>query len=370
MSIEVNKERLIETFLNLAKIRSPSKKEEEISRYIEKIFRDLNADEIFYDNYRNLIIRFNGEGNFVMLNSHLDTVEDTPDINVQINGDIIKTDGKTILGADAKSGVAEIIEAIRMIKENGLKHRSLEIVFTREEEIGLYGAKNLDYSKLKSKYGFVLDHGDVDEVVVGAPSACRIHIKIYGIKAHAGASPEKGINAIQVASKAIARMPCGRIDSETTANVGVIKGGTASNIVPDYVEIKAEARSHKEYKLEMVVNEIKKCVFDAIKESAKIIDGELKFARDEIDIRKDYKCFRISEDDEIVKEVFEAGRHLGFDMHTAISGGGSDANVFNEKGIKCVILGTGMQKVHTHQEFIKISDMVNATKLIFELIKR
>ena len=185
-----------------------------------------------------------------MLSAHMDTVGKDTGIRPQIRDGIIYSDGTTILGGDDKSGVAAILEVLLSIRQDKLDHPPLEVVISVGEEVGLQGAKWLDKSKLRARQGYVLDSGGaIGSIVLSAPSQDSLRVVVHGKKAHAGSEPENGINAIRVASEAIAAMPLGRIDFETTANIGVIEGGTATNIVPDEVKIRGEARSRNTAKL-------------------------------------------------------------------------------------------------------------------------
>ncbi len=372
----INEKRLVDTFIELVKIPSPSREESKLAQYIKRIFEDMgekpffdNAGKKVGSNTNNLIIKIKGKkGNPVLLSTHMDTVKPCDKVNPVIDGDIIKSDGTTILGADAKSGIVAIIEAVRILKEKNLSHPPLEIVFTISEEIGLLGAKNLDYSLISAKEGYELDSGDIEKIINRAPGANRLTIKVYGKEAHAGSSPEQGINAIKILSEAITNMQLGRLDRETTANIGTIQGGTATNIVPNYAEAKGEVRSHDEEKLKYYTLLMRKCVWQAVRNNAKYIEGKLVFPRSEEHVLREYNIMRIDEEDGIIRKVKEAGKKAGICMQVDISCGGSDANVFNEHGIKTVVLGTGMSKVHTKEEFIKISDMVKCVEVLVNLL--
>jgi len=254
----INEGRLIDTFKLLVGIDSPSKQEDLISNEIKKILESLgavtfvdNAGEIIGSKTGNLIAKFKGNTGVhaLLLNAHMDTVSPGEGVKPIFKEGIFTSDGSTILGADDKSAIAILIETLRVIIENNLPHGPLEIVLTVCEEVGLLGAKHLDFSLITAKYGFALDATDTKGIITRAPSANRLEIKIHGKDAHAGAAPERGINAISLAGKAIAGIEVGRIDRETTCNIGVIEGGVAINIVPKLVTIKGEVRSHNDEKL-------------------------------------------------------------------------------------------------------------------------
>jgi tripeptide aminopeptidase len=277
-------------------------------------------------------------------------------------GDKIISDGSTVLGSDDKSGIAEIMIALRRIKASGKAHAPVEILFTVSEEIGLLGAKGFDKSKLKSAFGYALDSHRVGELIVGAPSQNSFKAVFYGKEAHAGVEPEKGLNAIRLASEAIAAMPLGRIDFETTCNVGMIQGGGATNIVPNKVIIKGEARSHNPAKLQRVCTDIEQAFKSTVSRY------ESQGARLDFVCVTEYKSFSISEDAEVVKLAQNTLRKLDIPFTTGKGGGGSDANILSASGIQIIITGTGMDKVHTVNECIELEQLRLGTDFVEELI--
>ncbi|MBU4185782.1 MAG: M20/M25/M40 family metallo-hydrolase [Proteobacteria bacterium] len=373
----IKKDRLLNTFLSLVKIDSISREEANISNEIKKILESLGAEtmndsagEKIGANTGNLIARFKGNIKCppLLLNAHMDTVNPGKGISVIFKDGILTSDGTTILGADDKSAIAIIIETIRILQENNLEYGHLELVFTICEEIGLLGAKHLDYSLITASYGYTLDATDTEGLVTRAPAANRIEFKIHGKDAHAGAAPEKGINAICLASKAIADLDIGRIDHETTCNIGIIEGGIATNIVPSMVTVKGEARSHDKEKLRKITDEIVssfKNVVDNYKKS--VSDDDLPCL--EISIENDFSLTNIPDDTPVVTLVRKAAENLGRNMTSKTSGGGSDANIFFEKGINVGVLGTGMQDMHTVRESVKLDDMVRTVELLLEIIR-
>jgi tripeptide aminopeptidase len=297
----------------------------------------------------------------------MDTVEPGRGVRaVFIDGEF-KSGGSTILGADCKSSIAVLLEVLRVLEEDDLPHGPLEIVFTVCEEIGLLGAKNLDYGLLNARMGYSLDASDIDGIVVQAPTANRLEFKVFGKDAHAGASPEKGINAIQIASKAIAGLQLGRIDHETTSNIGVIKGGLATNIVPSQVKVEGEVRSHDKNKLARNTEKIVTAFQKAVEECKAGNEAEsLPFL--EHVVKLDFPGTHIDEDDQVVRIAKKAAARLGRSMKTKISGGGADANIFCSKGIKTGVLGVGMRDMHTVRESIRLDDMKSAAELVLEII--
>jgi len=304
----------------------------------------------------------------LLLNAHMDTVNPGKGISVIFKDGVIKSDGTTILGADDKSAIAIIIETIRILQENNLEYSNLDVVFTICEEIGLLGAKNLDYSLLTASYGYTLDATDTEGIVTQAPSSNHIEFKILGKDAHAGAAPEKGINAIYLASKAIAALDIGRIDHETTCNIGRIEGGIATNIVPSMVTVKGETRSHDKEKLSKLTDNIVTSFKNVIDNYKKSFPTD-SLPRLEFSIEKNFSLTKIPDDSPVVTIAHKATENLGRNMASKKSGGGSDANIFFKNGIKMGILGTGMRDMHTVRESIQLDDMARTVELLLEIIR-
>lgn len=360
---------IIDYFISLVTIDSESKSEKQIAEKLQKDLTSLGA-EVRFDNAHhttggdvgNLYAFFKGDQKKtpLLLCAHMDTVQPGKKIRPQILEDKISSDGKTILGADDKSGIAQIIWAIHELKKNSEKHAPLEILFTISEEIGLLGAKYVDYTLLSAKTGFALDGHDVGSIAIGAPSQNSLHYTFYGREAHAGVEPEKGINAIKIAAEAISKMPSGRIDEETTCNIGLIQGGKATNIVPNKVEIKAEARSHDSTKLKNITERLNEIIQST---------AEKNGIRADIRVTEEYKAFRLNQEDEAVLLAKQASQSLKMNFDTYVGGGGSDVNIFNQNGLRMAVAGTGMAKVHTLNEFINIADLENGARWIKEVIR-
>ncbi|SHK43988.1 M20/M25/M40 family metallo-hydrolase [Paramaledivibacter caminithermalis] len=366
----VNRERVVKEFMKYVQIDSLTRKEGNFAKFIKEELEKLglevivdSAGEKIGSDANNIIATLKGEKNVepIMLCCHMDTVTPGEGIKPVIKDDIIYSDGTTILGGDNKAGIAAIIEALKVIGEENLSHGDIEVVFTIAEEGGLNGSKNLDYSKIKSKLAFVLDSGgEPGQIIIQGPAQDKIDVKIKGKPAHAGVCPEEGISAIQVASSAINRMNLLRIDEDTTANIGIIKGGKATNIVCPEVEIKAEARSLSDEKLNKQTSHMVEC-FEA---AAKEFNAEV-----EIKTSRAYGAFKIDENDEIVKIVKKACENIDLKPYTDSTGGGSDTNILNVNGIKAINLGIGEKKAHTLEEHLAIKDLVNTVKLVLEIIK-
>lgn len=378
VSSAINRERLATTFTALCNISSPSRREGEISAYLKKAFGDLGADFLYEDGSAtatgsqsgNLIIRFEGtaegkEGFF--LSCHMDTVEPASGVEVVRHGDIFTSKGETILGGDDKTGIAAVLELLAVLKERHLPHPTLEVVITTCEEVGLLGAKHLEYQRLTTAYGYALDSTGNNHVVVGAPAANKFQIEIKGMAAHAGLCPEAGINALTLATAALATLPMGRLDSESTCNFGLIQGGVATNIVPERVLLKGEVRSHDPRKLQRYTAEIFGAFEKAVAEwQPSSIHGDHRPSLT-IDIVDDYPCLLLGEDAPVVARIRKAAVACGKDLRYVIAGGGSDANIFNGFGLPTAIVATGMNKVHTVDEQVDLNDLVNLAELLLAL---
>lgn len=371
----IDEKRLADRFTMLAQIDSESFHEARIAKVLEGILTRMGAEVVFDDaadkvkgDCGNLIAKFKGNTDAapVFLSGHMDTVVPGKGVKVQFADGIFRSDGTTILGSDDKSALAIILEVLEVIQENNLPCPPVEIVFTVCEEVGLMGAKHIDLSLMDSKFGYILDSTDTEGIVTRAPSANKITAKVFGRAAHAGAAPENGISAILAASKAIAGLKLGRIDHETTCNLGLIKGGAATNIVPEYVLVEGESRSHDMAKLEKVTQEI----VDAFEQAcAGMRKAGEDLPRVEMTVEQDFPSTNIPEDHPTIVLARKAAANLGRELASKTIGGGADANIFFGKGIVAGVLGTGMTDVHTLNESIALKDMVNCAELILEILQ-
>jgi tripeptide aminopeptidase len=375
----LNRNRLAEVFKTLVQIDSVSRKEGAISKTLQQIFESLGA-EVLIDgagqklggDTGNLIARFKGSqggGSPLLLNAHMDTVQPGEQVKVVFSEGMFKSDGSTILGADDKSALAVIIETITTLQEKGLPWGPLEVVVTVCEEVGLLGAKNLDYSMIKARYGYSLDATDIEGIVTRAPAANHIQFKVHGRDAHAGAAPEKGINAIFLASRAISDIHVGRIDEETTANIGLIDGGQATNIVPALVTVSGEVRSHSPDKLEEETQKIVRAFESQVADYRAWFPSDDGLPRLDVAVRQDFSVLQIPDEHPVVSLAREAASNLGLKMQVKTSGGGSDANIFFGHGIVTGVLGTGMKDMHTVRESIALDDMVKSAELLLEIVQ-
>lgn len=365
--------------MDIIRIDSPSRKEKDVALKLEEEMKNLGAD-CYYDdagdkvggNIGNLIVKLPGTRKDVppfFLCSHMDTVSPGEGIKPRVEDGVMRSDGTTILGSDDKSGVSIIVEVLRVLRENDIPCGDIEVAFTICEEIGLLGAKFLDASSFKSPYGIVLDSSTPQRLVLRCPCSDIMDVRIHGVEAHSGLCPENGISAVEILSDAVSRMKLGRIDHETTANIGKIKGGSATNIVPGLVEIKAEARSHDEEKLNAQIEHMSECFLEAAQSRELFLDGERFCARAEIEIERVYPVMNVSPEAIVTKLVLEAAENLDHDIALHTSGGGCDANFINEKGIECVNLGTGMYELHTVNEYLLLDEFRRSAEIVLETIK-
>jgi len=298
----------------------------------------------------------------IFFTSHMDTVAPGKGIKPQIGDDgYIRSDGTTILGSDDKAGIAAMIEGIQVLKEQNIPHGRIQFVITAGEESGLKGARAMERSVMEAEFGFALDsNGSIGDIATAAPGRAEIEIIFHGKSAHAGVNPEDGISAIQVASKAVSRMSLGRIDSETTANIGSFSGVGPLNVVCDKVKMEAEARSIVQHKLEAQIAAMK----EACESAAADAGTTCEFNADIV-----YASYMHDDSAPIVQLTARALSTLGLTARTFHSGGGSDANIFNGMGIPTVNLAVGYHEIHTTKEHIAISDLVKTAELLVALVK-
>jgi tripeptide aminopeptidase len=375
----IDRKRLKNLLIELIRIDSLSRKELNVALRLKREMEELGAAVVIDDagekvggNVGNLIAYFAGDrpaADPLLLSAHMDTVVPGEGIVPILEGDILRTDGRTVLGGDDKSGVAIICEVMRVIKENRLPCGPIDVLFTICEEAGLIGAKCLDVGRLHARTGLVLDSDSVGYLFTKAPAANRMEFRVYGLEAHAGVCPEKGINAIKVAAEGIAKMQLGRIDHETTANIGVIEGGMAVNIVPNQVILRGEARSHSREKLDRQTEHMKRCLEEAAARHTVELDGKRHTTRIEAKIERDYDRMDVPETAPIVKLVHAAAKNLNLEVKNHATGGGCDANVLNQKGLVVANLATGMREIHTVNEWLDLKDLYISAAMVLEIVK-
>lgn len=367
----INQERLIDEFMELVRYPSTSGNERVLADVLIDRLRAIGLEVIEDDagqklgwDVGNIIARWPATvpgKQTLLFCAHMDHVPPGENIEPYIRDGAIYSKGETVLGADDKAGIAPILEALRVISEQGMPHGGLEILFTVGEENGLNGVKYMEPALLQANLGYVLDtNGDVGKIIIQAPFQHDITAIIYGQAAHAGIEPEKGINAIQAAGAAVAQLKIGRIDAETTANVGIIKGGIATNIIPEHVEMQCEARSLQLGKLEEQVKHMR--------ETFEQVAGSWG-ARADVTVENQYRGYALAEQSPVVRLAVQAAQKIGVPPLLCTTGGGSDANFLNHYNIPTTVLGVGMRNVHTTEEYIYIADLVATTEYVLAIIQ-
>jgi tripeptide aminopeptidase len=354
--------RLLQEFLAQIQMPSVSGEEAEFAKYLQQTFTGLGL-KTELDSDGNLLAVLHGDPQREPLcfAAHSDTVPTAP-VRYRLEGDWVRTQGDSILSADDKAATSVLVELVHALQENPIPHGDLEILITSQEEVGLYGAKSFDPNRLRSQKILVLDHnGPVGGVIKSAPFANRLQFAFSGKAAHAGGEPERGISAIQAMSIAIAEMPLGRIDEETTANIGIVSGGNATNVVPDFALAQGEARSRSPQKLERQT--------EAMQQAAKRASQTLG-ASVQVDCKADYAGYAFPPDDPLLAWLREAALEIGLIFFTLDAGGASDGNVFNLKGRKSVVLNCGYNNPHTFQEEVSVPEMLRLLDYTRILIQR
>jgi len=357
----MKEDRLVGRFLEMVVISSESGEEGAFITWLkDRLERELGA-ECTLDGYGNLIAKLPGKNtnkkNPVLFGVHADTVRPGKGIEPVVQYGVIRSRGDTVLGADDKAGIAELMETLACVP----RHPPLEIVVTREEELGLRGARNLDTSIITAKTGFLLDMDALDAVVIGGPSRMSIDIELKGRSAHAGMEPQKGISAIRAAAAAINSIHEGWVDNETTVNVGIISGGENRNAVPARAMLKAECRSLDHSKCLAQSRQIQEAFEAAAHRMGVIPEVRMDLA---------YRAIRIPDDAEVVRIAASAVSSAGLTPKVQLICGGTDASVYNEKGIQTVVMGTGARSEHSTEEHILIEDMVRAVHILTHVFEQ
>ncbi len=361
---------VLDLFLELAAIPSPPGEERAVAdavlRYLGQLGLHAEEDDAgsrvgstIGNLYAHVAPTAEG-GTPLFFCAHLDTVPPEGRIDPVVDDGVVRNAAGTILGADNKSAVAAMLDATRRVLAENRPHAGVELLFTPKEEVGLLGAAAFDHERLAAKVGYVYDQAaPIGDVILGAPYSHSMQVRFHGRAAHSGMYPEDGRSAIAAAARAISDLRLGRIDDETTANVGIINGGTAGNIVPEWCTFLAEARSHDERKLQDVVQEM----VDAISFAGSLEDCEV-----ETEVHKSYRGYRFKQDDEVVRIAHAALQRSGFTPTYGLSGGAADANVFNERGLHCLNLANGMEDIHTPDERIAVEDLERMVEVTLALV--
>jgi tripeptide aminopeptidase len=360
---------VLDLFCELAAIQSPPGEERAVADVVLAYLRDcgLQPDEddtgpTTGSTMGNVYVRLDPttEGEPLLLCAHLDTVPPTAAIEPVVEDGVVRNAAGTILGADDKAAVAVMLEATRRVLAEGRPHAGIELLFTPKEEVGLIGAYAFDHTRLHARIGYVYDQAaPIGVVILGAPYSQALEVRFHGRASHSGMHPEDGRSAIAAAARAISEMRLGRVDEDSTANVGTITGGTAGNIVPEWCTFVAEARSHDERKLAGLIQEMQ----DAITFAAGVAECDV-----ETNARKSYRGYRFARTDRAVELAAEALRRCGHEVTYELSGGAADANVFNERGLQCVNLANGMTEIHTPNEHIAVADLEAMVEVTLALV--
>ncbi len=352
----ITRDRIVQTFLDLVAIDSPSGDEDAIAADLERRLHSLGLDAS-QDAHGNVLGRLDGDSEAILLSAHMDTVEPGRGIKPTWDGhDTIRSDGTTILGADNKAGCAIILEVIQSLLEDGARRRAIEVAISRGEEIGLVGAQNMDYSRIAAKVALVIDSGGPPSSIQGqAPYHYTYDIEVHGRSAHAGVEPEKGVPAITIAAEIVTGLPQGRLDGETTGNVGRIQGGLVRNAVPDYTLIQGEMRSIVEEKVETLVSKVQRRI------------DEAKSAHPDARIESTfggYQGYTLEPNDPSVRLLFPILESMGFTPNPQPVGGGTDGNIFRQHGIASVVIGRGGYEQHTKNEYLVIPEMLDCARVV------
>lgn len=367
----VNEKRLLAGFIRMVETDSISGQEAGMRELLQGEFEKLGlqahedgAAALLGGDCGNLLVRMPGNPDLLPLlfSAHMDTVVPGCGIKAVLDDEgFIRSSGDTILGSDDKAAVAALLEVCQLLQENKLEHPPLELLFTVSEEQGLKGAKVFDFKQVQAKTAYVLDAGgEPGVIIIKSPCQNEIEYKAYGKAAHAGISPENGINAIHLLAQALAVMPCGRIDAETTCNFGSIEGGSARNIVADFCRVKGEVRSLSRAKLDRLTAELKGSFCSEV---------EKRGGKAEVAVNFLYPEIRLEENEAVVELAVKAARNIGLQPQLLSTGGGSDASIINSQGIRCANLGVGMQAVHTCDEHISFRDLVNVARWVLAIIQ-
>jgi tripeptide aminopeptidase len=366
----VPNDEVVSLFTELAALPSPPGEERVVADRVTAYLRDLGLEVAEDDagarigsNAGNLYARIeptDESGTPLFFCAHLDTVPPEAAIEPVVEDGIIRNATGTILGADNKAAVAVMLEATRQLLSENRPHGGIELLFTPKEEVGLHGAAAFDHEQLHARVGYVYDQAaPIGEVILGAPYAHSMEVRFHGRASHSGMYPEEGRSAIAAAAKAISDLKLGRIDEDSTANVGIISGGTAGNIVPEWCSFLAEARSHDPRKLADLMREM----LEAATFAAGLEDCQV-----ETEVHKSYSGYRFKRDDYVVRLAGSALERAGYEPSFKLSGGAADANVFNERGLACVNLANGMAEIHTPQEHIAAEDLGRMVDVTLALV--
>jgi tripeptide aminopeptidase len=355
----IDPDRILRTFTELAGIDSPSGHEEAIAAELTSRLSELGFS-VKRDSYGNVIASEDGDDP-LLLSAHMDTVEPGRGIVPIRNGDRLETDGSTIVGGDCKAGITTILEALQSIKDDGGTRSPVQVVISREEELGLLGAKNLDFTMVRGREAVVFDgEGPVYQITSGSPTYLSYDVEVTGRAAHAGVEPEKGISAIRIAAEIIAELPNGRLDSETTFNVGMVDGGSVRNAVPEHATFGGETRSHNQATLEG-----QRIVIENTLTAARQRHPEATIV---VEFHVEFEAYKLDPESGIVRAVTKSLGAMGLEPEFAVSGGGTDGNVFRSHGVQSVVLGVAAHNAHTVREYVDLNELEQAARFCEQLL--
>ncbi len=365
--LQKDRQRIIEIFLQSAPIEALSGSEKPVADFIKTFLSCYNYTITEDNSYKftgsnsgNLICKVGTCGDFLLL-SHMDTARPTKEVKPFVKEDRIVSTGDTVLGVDNRAGVAVLLYTLEKIAKEKIPVKDFTVVFTTCEETTLFGSKHLDING-KIKKGFIFDSSyRPGNFIYSACGAMGFKMKIIGKASHSGIAPEKGINSMQVTAKAINQLPLGRIDDETTMNIGILKSGSAVNVIPELTEIEGEVRSFNIKKVEHYFD----LLINIFKDEAASARAKLEF-----DSYWDFFPYTVAENAHVYKDVVKVLSKVGLTPTPQISLGGSDANSLNARGIQSINLGIGAQNPHSNDEFIFIDDLVKSTEIALELVKK
>lgn len=378
MIVQIDQERLLESFLTLASVDSESLHEGALHQLLAADLKilgcqvqiDKSGKKMGSDAPGNIIATLKGTrpGKPFLLLAHMDTVRPGKNVKPQVRAGRVVSDGTTILGADDKAGLAIILEVLRVLKESKAPHGPVQAVFTLAEEKGMYGAKYLDYSKLKGREGLVLDSDNVDELTIQGPQKYSFNVTIKGVASHAGVAPEKGISALEVAAYALSRMKLGRIDKDTVCNFGVVTGDGVTNVVLPQLTLQGEVRSLYAPKLQKQMQHMKDCFAKAIKAYTKKVDGKTIKPEILIETPHGYDALNVPKNARVVELTRAAAKRQGIALKLVPTGGGCDANVMSGKGYCLPNLGIGAKNCHTTAEYLELKDFYAAANIVLDAV--
>lgn len=368
----INENRMLNEFIELVSVPCPSKDEKAEAELIMRKLDELgieykmdNVNEKTGGNCGNIWAYIKGtvsDAPKLLFEAHMDSVAPTTGTKVVRKDGVLYSDGTTTLGGDDKVGVAGMLEAVRALNEDNVAHGDVQLLFTVSEEIGCLGVVHLDKSFIKADYGYCMDIGGAPgEITYAAPKLYDIYVTVKGKAAHAGIAPEEGVNAIMLAAEAMSKLPAyGRIDNETTFNIGMFNAGVGTNIVCPEAKFVIDMRSLNVAKLE----ELKDSTMKLIKETVEAGHGEVEFEVVEgcpaVELSQEHPCIQLAQ---------KAAEKLGFPVEMKVTGGCSDGNYLCGYGLPCGLLATGMSNVHTTQEYLKEEDLYNTARWTYEIIK-